>query len=294
MLVERQLHYKIQSQANALEAFHKKVKERLKISRRETTMGSTIIPAPNIVVERHKSESDHLTDVRSEQDDDVTVTRGNNDRSTAYKNLLSVSNYHSSDDYSTTNISLHHPETNRLAVMKTQVVTQHPSHVHKLPKFIPQDCLKMAKKKEIAAQHLAVRRMYSAIERQQSRVNAQQRQQQLSVEKLREEREEVRNLIEKDEGDSDYEEPSEEKERWLEMVVLERRHQKLMKQKEMDRYCEALHHQLKEKLPDLPSLCPCHPSLWQSDPYLCARNCQFYQNYTKFASALHSLLESLD
>ena len=54
MLVERQLHYKIQSQANALEAFHKKVKERLKISRRETTMGSTIIPAPNIVVERHK------------------------------------------------------------------------------------------------------------------------------------------------------------------------------------------------------------------------------------------------
>ena len=33
--------------------------------------------------------------------------------------------------------------------MKTQVVTQHPSHIHKLTKFIPQDCLKMAKKKEV-------------------------------------------------------------------------------------------------------------------------------------------------
>lgn len=38
---------------------------------------------------------------------------------------------------------------------------------------------------------------------------------------------------------------------------------------------------MKEKLPDdLPSLCPCHSSLWKSDPNLCARNCQYYQNHS--------------
>ena len=50
---------------------------------------------------------------------------------------------------------------------------------------------------------------------------------------------------------------------------------------------------MKEKMPDLPSLCPCHPSLWASDPNLCARNCQYYQNQSSklivCAAATHAL-----
>ena len=78
------------------------------------------------------------------------------------------------------------------------------------------------------------------------------------------------------------------------MVALQRRHQKLVKQKETERhvclmhivivllcnrYCEALKFQLHEKYPDLPTLCSCHSTIWEADPINCARNCPYFNNY---------------
>ena len=76
--------------------------------------------------------------------------------------------------------------------------------------------------------------MYSAIERQQSRVNAERRHMQSHVDRLREKREYQRRLVEEEEVEEESE-YDEEKEQWLEMIALERRHQKLMKEKEKER-----------------------------------------------------------
>lgn len=87
----------------------------------------------------------------------------------------------------------------------------------------------------MAAQQLAVRRMYSAIERQQSRADAERRKLHSSVSQLKNKREQERRIIEEDQCSSIGEDEREEKERWLETIALERRYQKLQKEKEMER-----------------------------------------------------------
>jgi hypothetical protein len=79
----------------------------------------------------------------------------------------------------------------------------------------------------------------------------------------------------------------------MEMIALQRRHQLLTKQKEMERYCEALKFQLREKHFNVPPLCKCHPSIWDANPSQCARNCPFYNNHAKFAKELSSLFQSI-
>ncbi len=76
--------------------------------------------------------------------------------------------------------------------------------------------------------------MYSALERQQSRADAERRQIQSSVDNLRNKRERERRMIEERETYSSGED-EDERQRWLETIALERRHQKLQKEKEMDR-----------------------------------------------------------
>ena len=79
--------------------------------------------------------------------------------------------------------------------------------------------------------------MYSAIERQQSRADTERRQIQSCVNKLKNRRERERRKIEQEEYSSLSEDDAdeEERERWLETIALERRFQKLKKEKEMDR-----------------------------------------------------------
>ena len=154
-----------------------------------------------------------------------------------------------------------------------------------------------------------MRRLYSAVERQQSRVNAINRQHQKEAEKRKREREEERRQIEQQYNPKESVSiiylmsqllimkvslaERENARQWLEMVALERRHQKLVKEKENERYlsstlyyrllfrfCEGLQFLLHERHPDLPSLCPCHPSIWKADPMKCARNCPFYSNHS--------------
>ncbi|XP_071382451.1 trichohyalin [Centroberyx affinis] len=86
----------------------------------------------------------------------------------------------------------------------------------------------------------------------------------------------------------------EEEERVLE---LEKRKLK-KKEKEATRFIEALRAQMKERLSqeklDLPPLCCCGSSFWDSHPDTCANNCVFHNNPKAYTQALHSALLSLD
>lgn len=50
-----------------------------------------------------------------------------------------------------------------------------------------------------------------------------------------------------------------------------------------DRFVEALKHQLKVKVGNkgkqLPALCCCGETLWETNPDTCANNCVFYRNH---------------
>uniref|UniRef100_A0A3Q0SC86 Coiled-coil domain containing 15 n=1 Tax=Amphilophus citrinellus TaxID=61819 RepID=A0A3Q0SC86_AMPCI len=64
------------------------------------------------------------------------------------------------------------------------------------------------------------------------------------------------------------------------------------------RFIEALRAQMKERMSqvklELPPLCCCASSFWDSHPDTCANNCVFYNNPKAYAQALHSALVSLD
>ena len=84
--------------------------------------------------------------------------------------------------------------------------------------------------------------MYSAIERQQSRLVAHKKQLQTEIKTMREEREQKRRDMEEryiaelsNSSGSECDE-RERAQEWMEMIALERRHQKLLKQKEIDRF----------------------------------------------------------
>ncbi|XP_052772913.1 coiled-coil domain-containing protein 15-like isoform X1 [Mya arenaria] len=73
----------------------------------------------------------------------------------------------------------------------------------------------------------------------------------------------------------------------------ERRQQK---SKETERYIEALRQQLKDKVRrkgvELPPLCCCGESIWDTNPETCANNCVFYKNPKEYGRALQAMLDS--
>nr|XP_057943725.1 coiled-coil domain-containing protein 15 [Doryrhamphus excisus] len=78
---------------------------------------------------------------------------------------------------------------------------------------------------------------------------------------------------------------------------LERR-KRSEKGKVTTRYIDALRAQLKQRMSnkklDLPPLCCCASSFWDSHPDSCANNCIFYNNPKEYAQTLHSALLTLD
>ncbi|XP_041863600.1 coiled-coil domain-containing protein 15 isoform X3 [Melanotaenia boesemani] len=68
--------------------------------------------------------------------------------------------------------------------------------------------------------------------------------------------------------------------------------------KEVARFVEALRAQMKERLSqakvELPPLCCCASSFWDSHPDTCANNCVFHNNPKAYVQALHSAMGSLD
>ncbi|XP_034024858.1 coiled-coil domain-containing protein 15-like [Thalassophryne amazonica] len=86
----------------------------------------------------------------------------------------------------------------------------------------------------------------------------------------------------------------EEKERAAQLERKKREDRK----RAVKRFNEALRTEILERLSrekvDLPPLCLCTSSLWESHPDKCANNCMFYHNPQEYLRLLHSLMVNLE
>ena len=157
-------------------------------------------------------------------------------------------------------------------------------------RFVPSDQLEVARQRAAGQQFLTFRRLYSALEREQARQRRQLQQHREQVRRERVEKEAGRRQAEWETRAVDSfstigSETANEEERvreWAELLALEQHRERLQRDREQDRYIEALKGQLCDRLSQskspLPSLCCCGSSLWQSGPESCANNCVFYRN----------------
>ncbi|XP_046874013.1 coiled-coil domain-containing protein 15 isoform X2 [Hypomesus transpacificus] len=83
-----------------------------------------------------------------------------------------------------------------------------------------------------------------------------------------------------------------------ERAEAKQRRERARKTRESTRYIEALQAQMKERIVqekvELPHLCWCGDSFWDSHPDTCANNCVFYNNPKAYVQALQSALWSCD
>ena len=163
----------------------------------------------------------------------------------------------------------------------------------------------MEEKKARAKSQVAVyRRLFMDIEREQVRENIRMREHRKKMEALKVEKEVERLEIEQQQIDKlkmrrvRKEEQSflrAQEEKKIEMN-LAKKHKKLQKERETERYIEALKVILKEKLQTrnivLPPLCSCGPTIWDANPDTCANNCVFYKNPKAYAKALSTVIAS--
>ena len=139
-------------------------------------------------------------------------------------------------------------------------------------------------------QYLVFRRLYSDLEREQVRKKQKQKTHSRQVEAMKRKKEAERRRIE-DEIDSVHSssiiststtEDRELAEEWAELMHQEERKRQAQKAKELDRYTTALKLKLREQIErkklDLPPLCSCAETLWDTNPETCANNCIFYRN----------------
>lgn len=161
------------------------------------------------------------------------------------------------------------------------------------------------------SQFLMHRRRFMDIEREQVKENQQHRKHLKRIARIKTEKEQIRL-----EEEQKLENLRQLKETRLEMVerellILERlsieKEERLVelekkklkkKAREATRFIEAIRAQMKEKLSqeklDLPPLCFCGSSFWDSHPDTCANNCVFHNNPKAYAQALHSALLTLE
>lgn len=151
-------------------------------------------------------------------------------------------------------------------------------------------------------QRLTVRRLWSKFEREQARQAQHQRKEHLYVAQLKLGREAERKLQEDeiylDTLDGEKTEDRERAEQWAALMASEEQRHKLTKAKENERFIEALREKVKQRMiqkhSQLPALCSCARTFWETDPNTCANNCIFYKNETAYAKALWSLMVSLE
>lgn len=158
-------------------------------------------------------------------------------------------------------------------------------------RFVPSGQLEVARQRAAGQQFLTFRRLYSALEREQARQRRQLRLHRQQVQRGRVEKEAGRRQVEWETRAADSfstlgsETAADGEERvreWAELLALEQHRERLQRDREQERYIEALKGQLRDRLSQnkspLPSLCSCGTSLWQSGPETCANNCVFYRN----------------
>ncbi|XP_008284148.1 coiled-coil domain-containing protein 15 [Stegastes partitus] len=166
-------------------------------------------------------------------------------------------------------------------------------------------------KRQRQSQFLMHRRLVMSNEREQVKENKQHRKHLKRTARIKAEKEQIRleeeRRLERDRQLAEARQKLEERE----LLILERlkleeeeRAVELQRRKREDkgkvaaRFIDALRAQMKERLSqaklDLPPLCCCASSFWDSHPDTCANNCVFHNNPKAYAQALHSTMVSLD
>lgn len=166
-------------------------------------------------------------------------------------------------------------------------------------------------KRQRQSQFLMHRRLAMNIEREQVKENKQHRKHLKQTARIKAEKEQMR--LEEERKLERVQQLAEAKQKLeeRELLILERlkleeeeRAVELQMRKREEkgkvaaRFIEALRAQMKERMSqvklELPPLCCCASSFWDSHPDTCANNCVFYNNPKVYAQALHSALASLD
>ncbi|XP_060035802.1 coiled-coil domain-containing protein 15 [Erinaceus europaeus] len=200
------------------------------------------------------------------------------------------------------------PKHQRVASSRKQVFNENQSGLNSefqtLPTF--QSGLDQEEdKKERQKQYLRYRRLFMDIEREQVKEQQRQKEHKKKIEKIKKKKEQQRfaeeqRLLRMKCPEEPY---SEEKmSEILAQLQLEEikgaREKQQQREKEYQRYVEALRVQIQEKMQlhniTLPPLCYCGPEFWDAHPDTCANNCIFYKNHRAYTQALHSVINSCD
>ncbi|XP_059152778.1 coiled-coil domain-containing protein 15-like isoform X2 [Physella acuta] len=152
------------------------------------------------------------------------------------------------------------------------------------------------------------RRIFMDREREAVRENIRRQEHRKKIISLKKEKEEVRQELEElahqqfepddfEKGESAEEAKLREEIEQLQIQeMVNRKKDEIRKAREMERYLDALRHSLVEKVSrqrlQLPALCSCGDTIWDTHPETCANNCFFYKNHRAYARALQSLLTS--
>ncbi|KAK7091986.1 hypothetical protein V1264_009598 [Littorina saxatilis] len=163
-------------------------------------------------------------------------------------------------------------------------------------------------KRRQGQQKLNYLRLYSDLERQAVRDTQRRKQQRAQIRKLKEEKEvrrkqeedNARRLVEPRDpvtGETSVEaDLLQQLERSHLQEVQHEHNEQRQRQLDTTRYLEALRTNLREKMRkqgvELPALCCCGETLWDTHPDTCANNCFYYRNHRAYARALQSLLTS--
>ncbi|XP_016148241.1 coiled-coil domain-containing protein 15 [Sinocyclocheilus grahami] len=166
-------------------------------------------------------------------------------------------------------------------------------------------------KRQRQSQFLMYRRHFMDIEREQVKEHQRHRKHLNRTARIKNEKEQLRKAEEKEMERQRQQEEERKDMAEREYLILERlrleeeeaaekvqRREKTKRNKESKRYIEAMQALMKEKLEkdktELPPLCCCGDSFWDSHPDTCANNCIFYKNPKAYAQALQSVLLSCD
>ncbi|XP_058543168.1 coiled-coil domain-containing protein 15 isoform X6 [Neofelis nebulosa] len=160
-------------------------------------------------------------------------------------------------------------------------------------------------KKERQKQYLRYRRLFMDIEREQVKEQQRQKEHQKKAEKIKKKKEQQRYAEEQRILRMNFHEEPCSGEKMSEKIaqlqleeVKGARQKQQQREKECQRYTEALRAQIQEKMQlyniTLPPLCCCGPDFWDAHPDTCANNCIFYKNPRAYTRALHSVINSCD
>uniref|UniRef100_G1QB44 Coiled-coil domain containing 15 n=1 Tax=Myotis lucifugus TaxID=59463 RepID=G1QB44_MYOLU len=161
-------------------------------------------------------------------------------------------------------------------------------------------------KKERQKRYLRYRRLFMDIEREKVKEQQRQKECRKRIEKIKRKSEQQRYAEEQRILRMNFHEEPYSGEKMSEMLAqlqleemkeAREKHQQ-RRERECQRYLEALRVQIQEKMRlyniTLPPLCGCGPDFWDAHPNTCANNCIFYKNHRAYTRALYSVINSCD